>query len=139
MTDEQRGYFKRRLEQERERVIAALARFGERVVSADRRAEESSGVPSQKMHESDSYNQALDALELSRLTRELAEIDDAMKVLQEAPDRYGLDKQTGEPIPFDLLDKTPWALTALRHEDASHLLAADPDVLRAYRNERYAG
>jgi len=123
----------------RERVVSALARFGERAVDADRRVGENPSARFHATHETDTYNQALDALELARLTRELAEIEEAMKLLQEAPDRYGLDERTGEPIPLDYLEKVPWARTVRQHEDTSDLLAADPDVLRAYRNERYSG
>jgi len=74
MTEEQRAHLRRRLELERERVVDRLARFGERPVEADRRAEEQSDVPFHATHERDSYNQALDALEISRLSRELAEM-----------------------------------------------------------------
>lgn len=139
MTQEQRDHLRRRLHEERERVVGALARFGERAVEADRRVEERSDAPFHNAHETDAYNQALDALELSRHTRELAEIENALKLLDDAPDHYGLDERTGEPIPFDQLDNVPWARTARPHEDASDLLAADSDVLRAYRNERYSG
>jgi hypothetical protein len=44
-----------------------LARFGERVVEADRRAAEHSEAPLHTTPVTDSYNQALDALEISRL------------------------------------------------------------------------
>ena len=64
---------------------------------------------------------------------------DALKLLDEAPDRYGLDERTGEPISFDHLERVPWARTVQPHEDATDLLAADADVLSAYRNERYSG
>jgi len=138
VTQEQRDHLRHRLQAERERVVAALARFGERAVEADRRAEEHAGAPFHS-HEADGYNQALDALEISRLSRVLAEIVSALKLLDEAPDRYGVDEQTGEPIPLDQLDKIPWARSVRPHEDATDLLAADPDVLRAYRNERYSG
>jgi DnaK suppressor protein len=139
MTEEQRAHLRRRLEQERERVVGRLARFGERPVEADRRADEQSDAPFHATHDTDSYNQALDALEISRLSRELADMQDALKLLDETPDRYGLDERTGEPIPFDHLERVPWARTAQPHEQATDLLAADADVLRAYRNERYSG
>ena len=139
VTHEQRDHLRRRLAEERERVVRAVARFGERAVEAERRASEVSGAPFHTTHDTDTYNQALDALEISRLSRELAQIEDALKQLQEAPDRYGLDERTGEPIPFDQLDKIPWARTVRPHEDVTDLLAADPDVLRSYRNERYSG
>ena|SRR5690348_7604916 len=99
MTEEQRAHLRRRLEQERKRVVDRLA----------------------------------------RLSRELADIQDALKLLDETPDRYGLDERTGEPIPFDHLERVPWARTVQPHEEATDSLAVDADVLSAYRNERYAG
>jgi RNA polymerase-binding transcription factor DksA len=139
MTEEQRAHLRRRLEQERERVVGHLARFGERALEADRRASEHSDAPFHTTHDTDSYNQALDALEISRLSRELADIQHALKLLDETPDRYGLDERTGKLIPFDHLERVPWARTVQPHEDATDPLAADADVLSAYRNERYSG
>jgi len=139
MTEEQRAYLRRRLEQEHERVVGYLSRFGERVVEADRRADEDSDAPFHATHDADRYNQALDALEISRLSRALADIQDALKLLDETPDRYGVDERTGEPIPFDHLERGAWARTVEPHKDATDLLAADADVLSAYRNERYSG
>ena len=65
--------------------------------------------------------------------------DVTLRALDETPDRYGLDERTGEPIPLDLLERVPWARTVQPHEQATDLLAADADVLNAYRNERYSG
>ena len=139
MTEEQRDHLRQRLQEERERVIGILARFGERRAEVERHAEAHSSAPFHAMHETDSYNQAIDALELSRHTRELAEIEGALKALREMPERFGIDERTGESIPFDQLDRIPWARTVRPTENAADLIAADSDVLRAYRNERYSG
>src|SRR3954465_3484258 len=122
LTEQARDHLARRLQEERERVIGALAQFGKR-------------------SSADSYNQALNALELSRLSRELGEIDEAIRRLEREPERYGHDELTGEPIPFERLDLIPWARTRAEdpHNMATDIAAADSDVLRAYRNERYSG
>ena len=122
LTEQARDHLARRLHEERERVIGALAQFG-------------------KQSSADSYNQALNALELSRLTRALGEIDEAIRRLEREPERFGHDELTGEQIPFERLDLVPWARTAAEdpHKMATDIVAADPDVLRAYRNERYSG
>ena len=63
----------------------------------------------------------------------------APKLLQEEPEQFGLDERTGEAIPFDELKRVPWVRTAQMRARERDLLAADSDVLLAYRNERYAG
>jgi RNA polymerase-binding transcription factor len=122
LTERARDHLARRLHEERERVVDALAQFGKR-------------------SSADAYNQALNALELSRLTRELGEIDEAMRRLEREPERFGHDELTGEQIPFERLDLVPWARTRAEdpHKLATDIVAADPDVLSAYRNERYSG
>jgi len=55
------------------------------------------------------------------------------------PELFGVDERTSEPIPFDHLDKIPWTRTLQSTEQPTDLLAADPDVLQAYCNERYSG
>ena len=46
-----------------------------------------------------------------RASRELEEIDAALRRLYESPERFGLSETTGEPIPFERLDLIPWART----------------------------
>lgn len=122
LTEQARDHLARRLHEERERVIGALAQFGKR-------------------SSADSYNQALNALELSRLTRELGEIDEAIRRLEREPERFGHDDLTGEQIPFERLDLVPWVRTRAEdpHRMATDIVAADSDALSAYRNERYSG
>lgn len=122
LTEPEREQLARRLQEERESVVRALADFG-------------------KQLSVDSYNQALNALELSRLTRVLREIDEAIRRLEREPERFGRDERTGEKIPFERLDVVPWARTrtADPHTIVTDIVAADSDVLRAYRNERYSG
>ena len=64
-----------------------------------------------------------------------------MKRLEGDPERFGHDERTGAEIPFERLDLIPWARTRAEdpHSVATNIVAADSDVLRAYRNERYAG
>jgi len=142
LTNEQRDHLARRLHEERDRVVGALAHFGERSLAADRDVERRShNAAFHTEHEPDVYNRALDALELSRLSRELGEIDEAIKRLAREPERFGHDERTGEEIPFERLDLIPWARTRAEnpHSVTTNIVAADADVLRAYRNERYAG
>ena len=122
LTEQERDHLARRLHEERERVVGALASFG-------------------KQSSADSYTQALNALELSRLSRDLGEIDEAMRRLEREPERFGHDERTGEDIPFERLELVPWARTRTDdpHTVATDIVAADSDVLRAYRNERYSG
>ena len=122
LTEQERDHLARRLHEERERVVGALASFG-------------------KQSSADSYNQALNALELSRLSRDLDEIDEAIRRLEREPERFGHDERTGEDIPFERLELVPWARTRTDdpHTVATDIVAADSDVLRAYRNERYSG
>jgi DnaK suppressor protein len=142
LTEKQRDHLAGRLRDERERVLRALARFGERSAAAEREVQRQNlDVPVGAQHETDTYNQALDALELERLTRELGEIEEAMKRLEHDAERFGHDERTGEEIPFERLDAIPWARTRADdpHRESTNIVAADSDVLRAYRNERYAG
>src|SRR6266513_240801 len=119
LTEQARDHFARRLHEERERVVGELAKIGKQLSAAD------------------AYNQALNAVELSRLTRELGEIDEAIRRLECEPERFGHDELTGEQIPFERLDLVPWARTRAEdpHKMATDIVAADPDVLSAYRNE----
>jgi RNA polymerase-binding transcription factor DksA len=106
----QRDHLAGRLRDERERVLRALAQFGERSAAQERAVDRHNpDVAVVARHEADTYNQALDALELQRLTRELGEIEEAVKRLESEPERFGHDARTGEVIPFERLDVIPWA------------------------------
>lgn len=142
LTEQECEHLARRLHEERERVVGALAKLGKRSSAADREVEgHHTDAAFHMQHAPDSYNQALDALELSRLTRELGEIEEAIRRLEGEPERFGHDERTGERIPFERLDLVPWARTLADdpHKVATDIVAADSDVLRAYRNERYSG
>ena len=142
LTKQECDHLARRLHEERERVVGTLAKIGQRLSAADREVEGHDANAAFHMeHEPDAYNQALNALELSRLTRDLGAIDEAIRRLEREPERFGHDERTGEQIPFERLDLVPWARTRAEdpHRMATDIVAADPDVLRAYRNERYSG
>ncbi|HKW49642.1 MAG TPA: TraR/DksA C4-type zinc finger protein [Gemmatimonadaceae bacterium] len=142
LTQQERDHLARRLHEERERIVGALAKFGKRASAEERKVEgHDSHTAFHVEHEPDAYNQALDSLELSRLSRELGEIDEARRRLESEPERFGHDERTGERIPFERLDLVPWARTCAEdpHKVATDIVAADSDVLRAYRNERYSG
>ncbi|MDX6355198.1 MAG: DnaK suppressor protein, partial [Streptomyces sp.] len=59
----------------------------------------------------DSYDQDMDTVLAERASRELEEIDDALRRLYETPERFGVCDDTGEPIPFERLDLVPWTRT----------------------------
>src|SRR5436309_1291049 len=138
LTNSQREHLAKRLREERERIGSALARFGRGRLAAERDVErQQPNTAFQVEHEPDVYNQALDALEVSRLSRELGEIEEAIKRLEGEAERFGYDERTGEEIPFERLDLIPWARTRAEdpHNVPTNIVAADSDVLRAYRNE----
>ncbi|HEU4879101.1 MAG TPA: TraR/DksA family transcriptional regulator [Gemmatimonadaceae bacterium] len=57
----------------------------------------------------DAMQAELDASNATRISQELAEIDEALTRLYETPEKFGLSEATGEPIPFERLDAIPWA------------------------------
>lgn len=59
----------------------------------------------------DTMQQELDASNETRLSRELAEIGDALERLFQTPEKFGICEDTGAEIPFERLDIIPWART----------------------------
>ncbi len=114
MTKEQREYLERRLLEERTRVVRALEQYHARTrESTSDQAGDLSHYPFHLADEgTDTMDEELDASEAARETRELAEIDDALRRLYSEPARFGRDEHTGGEIPFERLDIIPWARTA---------------------------
>lgn len=111
LTEQQLRHLEARLLAERERALDVLRRFDEsRDASLVEAAGDLSDYPFHVAdHGTDSHDQEVDAVIAERVSRELEEIDEALRRLYEEPDRYGVCEDTGEPIPFERLDLVPWA------------------------------
>ena len=115
LTTKQRDHLERRLKEERERVLRAIARYDSVL---DDTPQDSAGdlskVPFHAADEgTDTFERELDAQEATRLTRELRAIDAALERLYQTPERFGRDERTGADIPFERLDVIPWATTRI--------------------------
>jgi DnaK suppressor protein len=113
LTQLQRDYLARRLREEREYILRALRRYDERLTATEQDAAgDLSKIP---FHPADTGTDAFDrevgAQEVSRLSRELVEVDAALRRLYRDPERFGRDEHTGDEIPFERLDIIPWART----------------------------
>jgi DnaK suppressor protein len=61
----------------------------------------------------------LAASNVTRESRELADIDAALERLHRTPERFGLCEETGREIPFERLDVIPWARTCAQADTAA--------------------
>jgi DnaK suppressor protein len=117
MTEEQRKHLERRLLEERSRVIGALDQY--RARNSDTPADRSGDLSHYPIHladeGTDTIEDEIDAVDASRVTGELQQIDDALERLYQHPDRFGRDEKTGHEIPFERLDLVPWARTDADH------------------------
>ena len=117
LTLAQRKHLERRLLEERDRLVSALARYTKE--TRDTMREESGDVSAFRSHMADvgtdTADQELDATNAARQTRELSEIDAALQRLYQRPDDYGRCERAGEPIPFERLDAVPWARSCRAH------------------------
>lgn len=112
LTPAQRQEIEQRLQEERDRALRALNR------SVDENSDESdrdrdgdlSSIPfHQADRGTDTMQEELDASNATRVSRELADIDDALDRLYREPEHFGLSEKTGRPIPFERLKLIPWA------------------------------
>jgi RNA polymerase-binding transcription factor len=111
LSDDQRTHLEHRLLDERERVVTALGRLGQRFAETEQDAAgDLSKMPLHPADEgTDEFDRELDAAEETRLSRELAEIDAALERLYRDPVHFGRDERTQEELPFERLDAIPWA------------------------------
>jgi DnaK suppressor protein len=111
LTEQQLRHLEARLLEERDRANDVLRRFDEsRDASLVEAAGDLSDYPFHVAdHGTDSHDQEVDAVIAERASRELEEIDEALRRLYEEPERFGICEDTGEPIPFERLDLVPWA------------------------------
>lgn len=115
LTEKQRHRIEERLHEERARVLSVLRRFDE---DSESNLTAASGDLSDYPfhvadHGTDSYDQEMDTVQAERASRELEEIDDALRRLYEEPGRFGICEQTGDPIPLERLEIIPWARTCV--------------------------
>jgi DnaK suppressor protein len=115
MNEAQRHRIEQRLHEERERVLAIIRRFDEdRDTTLTAASGDLSDYPFHIAdHGTDSYDQEMDTVMAERASRELEEIDDALRRLFEQPERFGVCENTGEPIPLERLELVPWARTCV--------------------------
>jgi DnaK suppressor protein len=114
LTTSQRQHLERRLREERERVLRALGRFAADESNAEEqdRAGDLTKVPLHMADRgTDTMQAELEAANVTRESRELAEIDAALERLYTTPERFGICEDTGREIPFARLDLIPWART----------------------------
>jgi DnaK suppressor protein len=114
LTTSQRQHLERRLREERSRVLRALGRFTTEESSEDEqdRAGDLTKVPLHMADRgTDTMQEELEASNVTRESRELAEIDAALERLYTTPERFGVCEDTGREIPFARLDVIPWART----------------------------
>jgi DnaK suppressor protein len=115
LTGEQRHRMEERLLEERARVLGLLRRFDDdSATSVTAASGDLSDYPFHLAdHGTDSYDQEMDTVMAERASRELEEIDAALRRLYEAPDRFGICENTGEPIPLERLELVPWTRTCV--------------------------
>ncbi len=115
LNPEERQQIELRLHDERERVLKILRRFEEdRASSAAEAAGDISEYPFHVADRgTDSYDQEMDMVLAQRASRELEEIDEALRRFYEEPERFGICENTGEPIPLERLDLVPWTRTCI--------------------------
>lgn len=113
LTSEQRTEIEHRLQQERARALKTLNR-----VEADRDSTEqddAGDLTKMPFHMADlgtdTMDAELDASNATRVSRELAQIDDALDRLYRAPETFGVCEASGRDIPFERLVMIPWART----------------------------
>lgn len=115
LTERQRRHVEERLLEERARVLGVLRRFDEdSATSVTDASGDLSDYPFHVAdHGTDSYDQEMDTVQAERASRELEEINEALRRLYEEPDRFGICENTGDQIPLERLEIIPWARTCV--------------------------
>ena len=114
LTDSQRKHLEKRLQEERARtskLLDTLTGAGTEETDQD----QSGDLSKMPLHIADlgstTMDEELDRSNATRISEELAQIDAALERLISDPQSYGLDENSGQPIPFERLDIIPWART----------------------------
>ena len=114
LTRDQRVHLERRLEEERRLLSRTLNRTVAEGAQADEQDRDGdlSTLPFHLADRgTDTMESELRALNATRMSRELAEIDAALDRLHRSPERFGICEDTGGEIPFERLEVIPWART----------------------------
>ena len=98
LTKDQLELLRRRLEEERTRLVAVLRAP---LPAVDEERSELEETAQREAEQSDRLRL------LDRERELLADVDRALARLREG--RYGIDEETGEPIPYERLAAIPWA------------------------------
>ena len=114
LTKAQRTHLEKRLQEERARTARLLEKLtGDGTEATDQ--DQSGDLSKVPLHIADlgssTMDEELDRSNATRISEELAQIDAALERLISNPDAYGVDENSGEPIPFERLDIIPWART----------------------------
>lgn len=111
LTSSQLKHLEKRLKDERERALTALNRDVAEFSQSDQ--DRTGDITSMPLHMADvgtdTMQEELAASNQTRISRELADIDDALTRLYESPEKFGISESTGSQIPFERLDAIPWA------------------------------
>jgi DnaK suppressor protein len=114
LTTAQREHLEHRLQEERARVLRDLNRLVGDLSDGDEqdRAADLTKAPFHMADlGSDTMENELAASNVTRESRELADIDAALDRLHRTPERFGICEDTGRAIPFERLELIPWART----------------------------
>ena len=112
LTAAQLAHLEKRLHEERARLMAQLNSFAAEESSSDSEtlAGDVSKFPTHAADlGTDVQTEELAASIGSRASAEIAEIDAALDRLATSPATFGLDEESGEPIPYPRLDLIPYA------------------------------
>ena len=112
LTTAQVAHLEKRLHEERARLVEQLNAFEDVEQSDDSQslAGDLSNMPTHAADlGTDAINEAIEVSIGTRVSAELSEIDAALDRLVSAPATFGMDEETGEPIPFARLDIIPYA------------------------------
>lgn len=114
LTQQQRDYLERRLQEERQLLTRALDRTVAQGAEGDEQ-DRSGDLSALPFHPADlgtdTMETELEAANATRMSRELSEINAALDRLHRSPEQFGICEDTGRPIPFERLDIVPWART----------------------------
>jgi RNA polymerase-binding transcription factor len=114
LTSAQREHIEERLREERERALRALNRSvsdSESASEQDRTGELSKMPFHMADRGTEAMNEELEASNATRISEEVAEIDEALDRLYRDPEHFGICADTGREIPMERLEIIPWART----------------------------
>ena len=116
LNKKQLDHIEKRLLEERARLIGQLNEWTD-AESAEDSQDQAGELTKHPFHPADLgtdvANEELEASIATRRSAEINEIDAALERLRTTPEKFGVDENTGESIPFERLDIIPWARTGV--------------------------